>query len=112
MKNFKGKTAVITGAASGIGLALARRAGAAGMRLVLADIDEKSLRDAANALPRTDDCVQVVSDVSIEEDMARLARQTFERFGAVHLLFNNAGVVLARPLVGVHSQRLGVVARG
>jgi NAD(P)-dependent dehydrogenase (short-subunit alcohol dehydrogenase family) len=42
--------------------------------------------------------VQVVSDVSIEEDMARLARQTFERFGAVHLLFNNAGVVLARPL--------------
>jgi hypothetical protein len=43
------------------------------MRLVLADIDEKSLRDAANALPRTDDCVQVVSDVSIEEDMARLA---------------------------------------
>jgi NAD(P)-dependent dehydrogenase (short-subunit alcohol dehydrogenase family) len=64
----------------------------------LGDIDEKSLRDAANALPRTDDCMQVVSDVSIEEDMARLARQTFERFGAVHLLFNNAGVVLARPL--------------
>jgi NAD(P)-dependent dehydrogenase (short-subunit alcohol dehydrogenase family) len=75
-------------------------------------ISTKSLRDAANALPRTDDCVQVVSDVSIEEDMVRLARQTFERFGAVHLLFNNAGVVLARPLVGVHSQRLGVVARG
>jgi NAD(P)-dependent dehydrogenase (short-subunit alcohol dehydrogenase family) len=111
MKNVKGKTAVITGAASGIGLALARRAAAAGMRLVLADIDEKSLRDAANALPRTDDCVQIVSDVSIEEDMARLARHTFEHFGAVHLLFKRRRG--ARPaIVGVQSQRLGVVARG
>lgn len=97
MTNLEGRTAVITGAASGIGQALARRAAAAGMRLVLADLDGPALHRAADALgvdPARRLCV--VGDVSVGDDVSRLAQASFERFGAVHLLFNNAGVVLGR----------------
>ena len=97
MREFKNKTAVITGAASGIGLALARRAAGEGMRLVLADIDEAKLAEAAKTLPLPADalCTRRV-DVSREEDVAALADEAFGRFGAVHLLCNNAGVGLTR----------------
>ncbi len=97
MHEFKDKTAVITGAASGIGLALARRAAQEGMRLVLADIDEARLEEAAKTLPLDADalCTRRV-DVSREQDVAALADEAFRRFGAVQLLFNNAGVGLTR----------------
>lgn len=97
MKDLAGRTAVITGAASGIGQALARRAAAAGMRLALADVDAVALQRAADALGvEPDRCLRVVGDVSVGDDVGRLADAAFERFGAVHLLFNNAGVVLGR----------------
>ena len=97
MREFKDRTAVITGAASGIGLALAQRAAREGMRLVLADIDEAKLAEAAKALPVAADalCTRRV-DVSREEDIAALADEAFGRFGGVHLLCNNAGVGLTR----------------
>jgi NAD(P)-dependent dehydrogenase (short-subunit alcohol dehydrogenase family) len=97
MHDLKGKTAVITGAASGIGLALAQRAAREGMRLVLADIDEAKLAEAAKTLPVVADalCTRRV-DVSREEDIAALADEAFGRFGGVHLLCNNAGVGLTR----------------
>jgi NAD(P)-dependent dehydrogenase (short-subunit alcohol dehydrogenase family) len=97
MHEFRNKTAVITGAASGIGLALARRAADEGMRLVLADIDEAKLREAAKLLPVAADalCVRRV-DVSREEEIAALADEAFARFGQVNLLCNNAGVGLTR----------------
>ncbi len=97
MREFKDRTAVITGAASGIGLSLALRAAREGMRLVLADIDEEKLVDAAKTLPVPADrlCTLRV-DVSREEDVAALAETAFGRFGAVHLLCNNAGVGLTR----------------
>lgn len=97
MDELAGKTAVITGAASGIGLALARRALHEGMRVVLADIDEAALRAAAATLPLAPQasCLMPV-DVSREEDVAALAETAFARFGAVHLLCNNAGVGLTR----------------
>jgi NAD(P)-dependent dehydrogenase (short-subunit alcohol dehydrogenase family) len=97
MREFKDRTAVITGAASGIGLALAQRAAREGMRLVLADIDEAKLAEAAKTLPVAADalCTRRV-DVSREEDIAALADEAFGRFGAVHLLCNNAGVGLTR----------------
>lgn len=97
MREFKDRTAVITGAASGIGLALAHRAARDGMRLVLADIDEAKLAEAAQALPVAADALRTMRvDVSREEDIAALADEAFGRFGAVHLLCNNAGVGLTR----------------
>jgi len=92
-----GQTAVITGAASGIGLALAQRAAQAGMRLVLADIEEEKLRIAAGSLPvESASLCTLRVDVSRESDVAALAEEAFGRFGAVHLLCNNAGVGLTR----------------
>ncbi len=97
MEQFTGRTAVITGAAGGIGLALARRAAAEGMRLVLADIDGERLEKAAATLALPGERLHLCAiDVSREEDIARLAGEAFGRFGAVHLLCNNAGVALAR----------------
>ena len=93
----KAGTAVITGAASGLGLAFARRAAGNGMRLVLADIDAKALAQAVATLGLpAHDVVQLCIDVSLASDVDRLADEAFARFGEVHLLFNNAGVGLSR----------------
>jgi NAD(P)-dependent dehydrogenase (short-subunit alcohol dehydrogenase family) len=80
MQEFAGRVAVVTGGASGIGLALARRLAAEGMKLVLADVD---------AAP---------TDVASAEAVDALARTTLDAFGAVHLVANNAGVAVTGPL--------------
>jgi len=93
MKLFKNKVAVITGGASGIGLAIAQRAAAEGMKLVLADIEDAALASAEKEL--TAEGAQVLAvktDVSRGEDIERLAEKTLANFGGVHLVFNNAGV--------------------
>jgi len=86
-----GGTAVITGAASGIGSGLARHAASLGMRLVLADMDQQRL-DAFAATLDTD-VLAVATDVRSAEAVDELARRAWERFGGVELLFNNAGVM-------------------
>ena len=97
MKQFTDRTAVITGAASGIGLELARRAATEGMNLVLADIDFDKLEAAAAALHLPSERVLLrKTDVSQETEIAALADAAFSRFGGVHLLCNNAGVALTR----------------
>lgn len=97
MIDYRDKIAVITGAASGIGLALARRAVKEGMKLTLADIEGEKLRAAAAAFGMPDDRLSLHTvDVSREEDIARMADETFNRFGHVHLLCNNAGVIMPR----------------
>lgn len=94
MKEFRGKVAVITGAASGIGRALAERCVAEGMQVVLADIEAAALAKTEHALRATGAPVlSVVTDVAQAGDMEALAQQTLAAFGAVHLLINNAGVV-------------------
>ncbi|MBI3095006.1 MAG: SDR family NAD(P)-dependent oxidoreductase [Rhodocyclales bacterium] len=97
MKQFRDRSAVITGAASGIGLELARRAAAEGMNLVLADIEHDKLEAAAATLnlPAARLLLQK-TDVSREDEVAALADAAFARFGGVHLLCNNAGVGLTR----------------
>lgn len=101
MKEFKGKVAVITGAASGIGRGLAERCTREGMKVVLADIEKAALEktqadlDLAAAGAET---LTVVTDVSNPEDVSALAQQARERFGAVHLLCNNAGVAAGAAL--------------
>jgi len=93
MRNFDGRVAVITGGASGIGFALARRLGAEGMKLVIADVDEPALAKAAAELKAAGhDVLPRRTDVSKAEDVQALADAAVARFGAVHLLCNNAGV--------------------
>jgi NAD(P)-dependent dehydrogenase (short-subunit alcohol dehydrogenase family) len=90
-----GNTAVITGAASGIGLAAAKRLALMGMKIVLADIAGTRLDDAARAISAIagDDAVlAVAADVSKADEVDRLADRAFGAFGEVSLLMNNAGV--------------------
>lgn len=94
MDDLRGKVAVITGGASGIGLAVAKACAAAGMKLVLADIEQGAL-DAVSA-EFTGQGVEVLAqrvDVSDPDQVEALAAATYERFGAAHFLMNNAGVV-------------------
>jgi NAD(P)-dependent dehydrogenase (short-subunit alcohol dehydrogenase family) len=91
--DLQGKVAVITGAASGIGFAMARRFAAEGMRVVLADIERPVLQRAAEELTGAGaEVLTVPTDVSLEADVEALAAITFEHFGDVHLVCNNAGV--------------------
>jgi NAD(P)-dependent dehydrogenase (short-subunit alcohol dehydrogenase family) len=93
MKEFTGKVAVITGGASGIGLGLAEKCIRLGMKIVVADIEDSALSHAQTKLRALGgEVVCVTTDVSKREDVELLARQAFEIFGGVHLLFNNAGV--------------------
>ena len=93
LREFKDKVAVITGAASGIGFALAERCAKEGMKVVLADIDEKSLRRAQRKLNRSGATfISLKTDVSKVSDIKTLAEKTIDTYGAVHLLVNNAGI--------------------
>ena len=93
MQEFKDQVAVITGAASGIGRALAERCMHGGMKVVLADVDVDALIATEAALKATGAPVlTVATDVSKAQDVDALAQRTLAAFGAVHLLCNNAGV--------------------
>ncbi len=95
MKEFKDKVAVITGGASGLGLEIGRLAAKKGMKLVLSDIEERALKAAELEFSNQGvEVLSVRSNVASAEDVERIAEKTLERFGAVHLLFNNAGVAL------------------
>jgi NAD(P)-dependent dehydrogenase (short-subunit alcohol dehydrogenase family) len=95
MRELKGKVAVVTGAASGIGRALAERFGAEGMKLVLADVEEKTLGETAEALAKAGASVLAVkTDVSQAAAVDALAARTLETFGAAHVICNNAGVAV------------------
>jgi len=93
MKDFQDKVAVVTGAASGIGRALAEKSAQEGMKVVLADVEESALKQAEEELKASGANVLAVrTDVSKAGDVEALAQKAFDTYGAVHLLFNNAGV--------------------
>jgi len=93
MRNLLGKVAVVTGAASGIGRALAALFAREGMRLVLADVESEALgRTAAELMKGGATVMAIPTDVSCAESVETLARETFAQYGSVHILCNNAGV--------------------
>jgi NAD(P)-dependent dehydrogenase (short-subunit alcohol dehydrogenase family) len=94
------KVAVITGGASGIGLATAKALAGEGMRLVLADVEKARLDAAVADLASSGaEVVGVVCDVGDRASVESLADTAFERMSAVHLLFNNAGIALGGPML-------------
>ncbi len=97
---LQGKTAVITGGASGIGLATARQFARSGVNLVLGDIEEAPLKLAVEGL-RADgaNVIGVKTDVSVEQDVVAMRDAALQEFGAAHIIFNNAGVGVG-PTIG------------
>jgi NAD(P)-dependent dehydrogenase (short-subunit alcohol dehydrogenase family) len=93
IRDFQGKSAFVTGAANGIGLAIARVLATDNMRVMLADIEENALYTALAELESSGaDVRAVVCDVSDRASVERAAQQTIAAFGKVHLVCNNAGV--------------------
>jgi len=93
VKSLRERVAVVTGAASGIGLALATRFAEEGMKVALADVEERALAEATRRLEAAGaPALGVPTDVTSATDVARLARRAKAEFGAVHVVCNNAGV--------------------
>jgi len=99
MKEFRGKTAFITGGASGIGFALARAFGREGAQIALADIDFDAARFAVERLDKEQiKAVPIRCDVGERHSIERAALETLSTFGKVHIVCNNAGVAVGGPL--------------
>src|SRR6188472_2581971 len=97
MQRVEGRVAVVTGAASGIGLGIARAFADAGMKVVLADVREEQLEQAVAEVRGTSaDAIGVRTDVTRLDEVEALASAALDEFGAVHVLCNNAGVGLFR----------------
>ena len=93
MKDLAGRTAFVTGAASGIGLGIATALSQAGVKVTLCDIEEKALEAAVSRLKQTNaDVDSVRADVSLKHELQAAAVATLARYGKVHILVNNAGV--------------------
>jgi len=96
MKEFNDRVAVITGAASGIGRAIAEKLAQEGMKVVLSDIEKESLSQTEEELIQLGfDVMSILVDVSKIDDVKTLAKKTIDNYGAVHILVNNAGVGFA-----------------
>ena len=107
MRDFKGRVAVVTGGASGIGRAMAERFAQEGMAVVLADFERDALKAAETELRQREHKVLAVwTDVSSEESLQGLAETVRREFGAVHVLCNNAGVVAESDLGMQNPRRL------
>lgn len=94
--DLQGKTAIVTGAAKGIGFAIAQHLSSAGANVVVSDIDEAGAKSAAAQIPRA---VAVASDVRDEEQVKSLIDQAVSTFGGLHVMVPNAGIGVVGPIV-------------
>lgn len=95
MDNFNDKTAFITGAASGIGFALAKALAREGANIMMADINQEALETAAQDIRKFNTKVETcICDVAKSDSVAAAAKETANKFGNIHMIFNNAGVGL------------------
>ena len=105
MRDFEGKTAVVTGAASGLGRAFAERFAREGMQVVLADIEEEALETAVRELEQQEHrVIGVVTNTMSRDSVQELAQRAIDEFGKVHIVCNNAGVI-SRGDAGAVGQR-------
>ncbi len=105
MMELAGKTAFITGGASGLGLAMARAFASAGMKVAITDVEQASMDRVADEFSDSNSVVMVIkADVSNREDMDRAAQQAFDRLGNVHILCNNAGVAVSKNVAEMTQQ--------
>jgi NAD(P)-dependent dehydrogenase (short-subunit alcohol dehydrogenase family) len=105
MKDFQGKTAFVTGGASGIGFSMARAFGRAGMNVVVADINVSAAGEAVERLAKEQiKAVPVACDVCEREGLRRAALDALAAFGKVHVVCNNAGVAVGGPLGSVRER--------
>jgi NAD(P)-dependent dehydrogenase (short-subunit alcohol dehydrogenase family) len=105
VESLQDKVAVVTGAASGIGRAVAEKAAAEGMKVVLADVEEVALKEATDRLTENGaDAIAVVTDVADAGSVTDLRDLALKRFGTVHLIHNNAGVGGGGPIWEVPEQ--------
>ncbi len=98
MQNLEGKTAFVTGGASGIGLGIAKALLKAGMNVAIADIRDDHLEEGSKELGGGDRAMAVKLDVTNREQYAAVADEVEKRFGKIHLLVNNAGVAVVGPV--------------
>ena len=109
MREFEGKTAVITGGASGIGLAMVERFASEGMNVVLADIQEDALQAQVERLEQEERSVMgVVVNTMQRETLERARDEIIERFGNIHIVCNNAGVLSREDALGVGPMTINV----
>src|ERR1041385_770767 len=97
---FNEKTVIVTGAASGIGLATAKRFGSEGARVVIADLNLAKAQSAADEVKRAgaEDAAGMACDVAEEEQVISVVRQTLDKFQGLHVVVNNAGLMIFKPL--------------
>lgn len=94
MKDFKGKIALITGAAHGFGKTIAEEAARRGMKLALVDQDQNALNTVVESLSPKTEVIKFIADVSLEEEVYHFVDQTHAHYGAIDLLVNDAGVAV------------------
>ena len=113
----EGKVAIVTGAAQGIGLACAARLHAEGARVVLSDVQEEKVKDAASSLDKSGETARaVVTDAAKRDDMASLVGFATETFGHLDIMVNNAGISVGKSVLEVSEEEfdrvLGVNLKG
>jgi len=95
---LSGRIAMITGGAQGIGKAIAKRLIKEGMKVVIADIDEEAGMETIEEFGCPGEAIFLRADISQEEDVRRVAKETMRNYERLHLLVNNAGMFLSRPV--------------
>lgn len=102
MRDFNGKVAVVTGAASGMGRAFCYRVAREGMKIVIGDVEKGALDKTIDEMRSQGiDAIGVVTDVSKEESVQNLAQQALNAFGSIHIAYNNAGVWSRNDMAGL-----------